>query len=286
MKLETVAFGWAIGAFWGCTALPVSTLVRGPVDDQCQAHGLKGCPELVDGAVAYLEGDKARAARKLRRAGALNSPEQLQQFAGALRRLGAASDAGKPLVEVAALLAEQQPVTPTPVVVAPAPVAAATTAPTIVVSPPIAERPRGPTPEQLALLALTAQDDPMRLVTESVGLASPTGMECEVAGSPAVCIRRKQGPLVVTDVVASEECAGRALLVAADTDTPAFGLLWALPARAPGVQGGRFAVGGGQWLFVAVKAPSKPQASDRGCFLTWSGFRPRFVPSPVKDPGF
>jgi hypothetical protein len=220
----------------------------------------------------------------LRRAGALNSPEQLQQFASALRRLGATSDAGKPLIHVAALLAEQQPVTPAPVVVPPAPVAATTA--TTVVGPLTAEKPRGPTPEQLALLALTAQDDPMRLITESVGLASPTGVECEVAGSPAVCLRRKQGPLVVTDVVASEECAGRALLIAADSDTPALGLLWALPAKAPGVQGGRFAVGGGQWLFVAVKSPSKPQASDRGCFLTWSGFRPRFVPSPVKDPGF
>ena len=84
--------------------------------------------------------------------------------------------------------------------------------------------------------------------------------------------------MIITDVVASEECGSRAFLVASESDTPAFGYLWMLPARAAGIHGAHFAVRGGQWVFVGVKPPTKPQPTDRACFVTWSGFVPRLVP--------
>jgi hypothetical protein len=136
--------------------------------------------------------------------------------------------------------------------------------------------------ERLALYALTAREDPARRFAETVETADAQGVPCQVSGSPATCLRRKQGPMTVTDVVASDECGGRVFLSATDSDTPTFGLLWTLPAR-PGIHGATFSVKGGQWLFVVVEPAAKPQAADRGCFVTWSGFQPRLVPGMSTD---
>lgn len=102
-------------------------------------------------------------------------------------------------------------------------------------------------------------------------------------GMPATCLRRKQGALMVTDVIASEDCGQRLFIAAADSDTAAFGFLWTRPARSRGIHGASFAVQGRQWLFVAVKPVAKPQPTDRGCFVTWSGFQPRLVPGLSND---
>jgi hypothetical protein len=286
--MRTIGFFLCLSA---CSALPVSSLIRSPIDSKCQSYGLKGCPELVDGAIAYVEGDKAGATRKLKGARALNTPEQLKQFAAALRTIGDESDSGKPLVEVAALLSGEVHATASISAGAlTAEPAEARQSASGALAKPEAEEPaeaqRGPTPGQLALFALTAEHDPMRLVAESVPVSDVPGADCQIAGQPATCLRRRQGPVVVTDVVASDECASRVFLLAADSDTPAFGFLWMLPARLPGIHGAQFAVGGGQWLFVGVRPAAKPQPSDRACFVTWSGFRPRLIPSPIKDPGF
>lgn len=99
--MRSVAF---LAALTACSALPASALIRAPADSKCQSYGLKGCPELVDGALAYVEGNKPLAVQKLEAARALNTPAQLKQFASALRTIGEASDSGQPLVEVAALL--------------------------------------------------------------------------------------------------------------------------------------------------------------------------------------
>ncbi len=58
---------WLLGLV-GCAVVPVSTLIRSPIDSKCQSYGLKGCPDLVDGAIAYAEGDKHLALKKLGRA--------------------------------------------------------------------------------------------------------------------------------------------------------------------------------------------------------------------------
>jgi hypothetical protein len=272
--------------------MPVSALIRSPIDSKCQSYGLKGCPELVDGAIAYAGGDKSLALQKLARARQLNTPAQLKQFAAALRAIGETvpPEAGKSLTEVAGLLSGEMSVSteastsalPANPYLGPG-ASPAAPAPTAPVARADEERRSGTDRLTLYTFALTARNDPMRLVSETVLVADAVGMECQIAGSPATCVRRRQGPVVVTDLVASEECGQRVSLVAADSDTPAFGFLWMLPARSSGAHGTTLSVGGGQWLFVAVKPPTKPQPTDRGCFVTWAGFQPRLVPGKELD---
>lgn len=282
--MRAVAFLVALTA---CSALPVSALIRAPVDSKCQSYGLRGCPELVDGAIAYVEGNKPLAIQKLDAARALNTPAQLKQFAAALRTIGEASDSGQPLVEVAALLSGEGQdakivVSDASHVAGPAqPPAPITTpsGPTAVAPAASADNGRRRSrSEEYVLLALTAPNDPMRQVTETVLVSDAAAATCQILGSAGTCARRRQGPVIVTDVVASEECGSRVYLLAAESDTPAFGYLWMLPTRPEGIHGGRFAVRGGEWVFVGVKPPIKPQPNDRACFVTWSGFVPRLVP--------
>lgn len=263
----------------GCSALPVSAAIRNPIDSKCQSYGLKGCSDLVDGAIAYTEGDKARGTEKLNSARAQNTPEQLRKFAASLHAIASATESARPLDEVATILAggASTAIAQPAVVVDPkreSEAAAATS---------VADEKRA-TAQRLAIYALTAHDDPSRRTTETVELSVSPGLPCQIAGSPALCGRRKQGPVTVTDVVASEECGQRAFLVAADSDTPSFGLVWMLPARTQGIHGANFTVKGGDWLFVAMKsAPKQTGAAERGCFLTWSGFQPRLAPPAPVD---
>jgi len=271
-----------------CSVVPVDTLIRSPVDSKCQSYGLKGCPEIVEGAVAYAGGDKPGAMVKLNEARAKNTPEQLAKFAEALREVANTTDAAKPLAEVASILT-----TPLESVPAAAETQGSASVKATPEQPPASHSAsvatqsehsgdRRSIAERLALYALTAREDPARRFAETVEVSDAPGVPCQVAGSPALCLRRKQGPMTVTDAVAAEECGTRVFLSAADSDTPAFGLLWTLPTR-PGVHGATFSLKGGQWLFVAVKPPAKPQATDRNCFLTWSGFQPRLVPALTSD---
>lgn len=273
-------------AVLGCSALPVSAAVRSPVDSRCQAMGLKGCPELVEGAVAYAEGHQRLAQQKLASAKQQNSPEDLARLAAALREVASRTEAARPLAEVAAILTSDEPSPPPSEPSAPSP--PPEVAPSALLASPIQPLPPRSSPteerkaiaERLALYALTAREDPTRRVTETIELADAPGTACQVAGSEAICLRRQKGPFVVTDVVTSEECGWRVSLAVSDSDAPAplFGFSWVVPARAQGVHGASFALRGGQWLYVAIKS-AKPSPTDRACFVTWSGYRPRLVPS-------
>src|SRR5688572_12260929 len=68
---------------FGCAA--GSMLVKVPVEQQCAGYGLRGCPELVDGVILYVDGDKPGAVHKLKEAAAKNSPEQIRPFAQAIK---------------------------------------------------------------------------------------------------------------------------------------------------------------------------------------------------------
>jgi hypothetical protein len=43
----------------GCGA--ATALIKAPVEQQCAGYGLKGCPDLVDGVLLYVDGDKIGA---------------------------------------------------------------------------------------------------------------------------------------------------------------------------------------------------------------------------------
>jgi hypothetical protein len=272
----------------GCGGLPVSALIRSPVDSKCQSYGLKGCPELVDGALAYAEGDKALGTQKLEAARALNSPAQLKQFAEALRVIGKSGpEAAAPLVSVADILAPPSGVATASIVVSdPVPTTAtALPSPTSAPVPGEISEHRGANADynvQLTMLALAAPVDPLRLFTSTLTVL-PAETNCEVAGAPATCSRRQEGPLIVTDVVASPACGERAFLLSAFSDTTGFGHAWVVPASMTGIHGARFMVKGGEWLHVGARPADKPSTAKGDCFVTWSGFRPRLVPTPARD---
>jgi hypothetical protein len=90
----------------GCGSVQV--VLKGPVSDRCVESGLKGCSAMVDGVIAYVEGDKADAEERLRRTAAQNAPDKVQQFAATLPALGdlpGAESYVAPIREVVDLLA-------------------------------------------------------------------------------------------------------------------------------------------------------------------------------------
>jgi len=266
----------------------MSALLKSPIDQKCQAYGLRGCPELVDGAIAYAEGDKNGALEKLEAARKANTPAQLQQFAGALKSLGSLSpEAAAPLLDVAEILS---PSARTSVATSAAVRVVFSTEGVAQHANPLetgeavdvgkvgepAEGSAGVTATEPALLALSASVDPMRLVTETMMVEGDTP-NCHLLGVPAMCSKRREGPLVVTDIVASSACKDRVFLMATSSDSPGFGYLWIVPSQYPGIHAARFATRGGEWLFVGARAAEKPSGTEAPCFVTWAGFRPRFV---------
>ena len=131
-----------------------------------------------------------------------------------------------------------------------------------------------------ALYALTAPADPTRTETESVlfGLIS-TSATCPVAGMTGLCVARRSGPLVVTDILAVSGCPGRLFIGSSFSDNAAMGFHWFAEATPDGLTGARLFIGGGEWLQVVYVPNPKADPGDPRCAITWSGFRPRIVPA-------
>lgn len=95
---------FALSACGGAAQLVLKT----PAVDKCESAALKGCPELVDGVLLYIESDdKNEAIARIKKGAAKNSPEQLRQFASSLRdltKISGASSFAAPIDEVTALL--------------------------------------------------------------------------------------------------------------------------------------------------------------------------------------
>lgn len=272
----------------GCAA--GSMMVKGPVQQQCAGYGLQGCPELVDGVVLYLDGEKAAARLKLKQALAQNSPAQIRPFAKVLKDT-VPGQAGAELAEIlsgeiAVVLATTPSASGIPAA-APAAVDGSPASPVLasVATPHAGKTEADDTAEprrsavhgvEPVLLALAASVDPSRLMTESITpLRDAARYECEVLGKPSVCARRQAGPVVVTDVVAAAGCTAELYVGAAE---PGGTLRWAFPITAAGTHGAHFFVRGDEQLTVAVRGGTLTQAGDVRCAAVWSGFRPRIVP--------
>jgi OOP family OmpA-OmpF porin len=103
----------------GCGAAQISVGATGalkpPIADRCTGAGLLGCPDIVDGAMVYLGGDKPRGKDTMVRAAGQNSPEKVKSFAVSIRQIpvntipGASNYAGV-IMEIADILAGIQPV--------------------------------------------------------------------------------------------------------------------------------------------------------------------------------
>jgi hypothetical protein len=93
---------------WACGG-GISMVLKSPVESKCGGAGLKGCPELTDGVLLYVEGKEPEGKDKLIKGAAENAPEKVQEFAKQLKLLkdvpGVASHMKK-VLEVADILAK------------------------------------------------------------------------------------------------------------------------------------------------------------------------------------
>lgn len=275
---------WASVA--GCAA--GSMMVKGPVRQKCTGYGLQGCPELVDGVVLYLDGQKSEARAKLKLAVAKNSPQQIRPFASVLKET-VPGEAGAEIAEILTGEIQVALASPTPAddALPAVPPRVSSPAPSALASIPAAhdtDEEEG-APERVrsvvngsepVLLALAASVDPSRMLTESVTpLRDASRHECEVLGKPSVCVRRQAGPMILTDVIAPAGCTLELYVGAADLGGK---LRWAFPVTPAGTHGAHFFVRGDEQLTVAVRGGTVTQAGDVRCAAVWSGFRPRIVP--------
>lgn len=264
--LVTIAFAVA-----GCGAAQLA--MKGPITNQCSSSGLKGCPDLTDGVMEYIGGDKAVAEQKLRAAAAANSPEKLRMFARALDPIGSSigGDAGAALKSVAAIL------DPT---LDDAPTAKASGEPTTAAgkrSPGGTDRDGGRT----AVAALATRPASPTVVVEELRAGTerlatdPRAATCGgIFGSDPKCARVRVfvGPLVVTNAYTSGGCPDELFLIAGRLEKPHWILLD--PAGAAMNVSGQFILEDGEELFAGVRASAGTPKDDVKCSITWSGFRP------------
>lgn len=259
----------------GCGAAQLA--MKGPIADQCSSAGLKGCPELTDGVMEYMGGDRALAEKKLRAAAAKNSPDQLRVFASALGPIGSGigGDIGTAIKGVAAILLEGETAD------APAVKASGTAGTTAS---------HRPTASIGAAQPGGQAQPPPNVVVEELRAGSerpasdPRAATCGgVFGSDSRCgrVRVFVGPLVVTNAYTSGGCPDELFLSAGRLEKPHW-ILLNLPGAAMNVAG-QFILEDGEELFVGVRATAAAPKDDVKCAITWSGFRP--VSVQAKKPG-
>jgi len=264
-----------------------SLVLKQPVSKACGKAGLRGCEPLSEGVILYVEGDKAQATKRLERAAADNSPEQLRAFADALlalEKIPGASQYTGPLVEVAKILTagsadaarsgtgagpgaegitgdsgntldNEYPTTSSPDV---APAARAAT-----------------------VYALTADSDPSRLAGGTLRPASNrTSQPCESRAPDGWrCFELARGPFVVTDLRSTGTC--KVFAGAGGPFDKLENLRWVLHAPFD-IHGSRLTADTGEKLFIAVEGAAVPDEKnpykvlDKGpeCTVLWAGFYP------------
>jgi len=126
-----------------------------------------------------------------------------------------------------------------------------------------------------ATRALSATADFGRLTTETVDLSvANTRTPCTVAGQAALCVRSREGVIIITDVISGRSCPDRVFVGATLSDSVAFGFRWQFEASTNALTGARLSIGSGERLQVAVIPGPKGPSNSPDCFVTWSGFRP------------
>jgi len=62
-------------------------VLKPPIEEQFNKAGIQGCPEVVAGALVYIDGDKPGGKDRMLRGAAQNAPDKVKQFAKAIREL-------------------------------------------------------------------------------------------------------------------------------------------------------------------------------------------------------
>jgi hypothetical protein len=270
-KISATALVASSLAISGCGAAQLA--MKGPISNQCASTGLKGCPDLTDGVMEYVGGDKGLAEKKLRAAAAANSPEQLRVFASALEPIGSSigGDAGAAMKAVAAILRNDTAGE------APAEKASASTAS----GGRRASATAGGRSTSSGSAAPSPQSPPPNVVVEELRAGTerpatdPRAAICGgIFGADPKCgrVRVFVGPLVVTNAYTSGGCADELFLTAGRLEKPHWILL--NPAGAAMNVSGQFILEDGEELFAGVRASAATPKDDVKCAITWSGFRP------------
>jgi hypothetical protein len=94
-----------------CACGGASVVLKSPVESKCGSTGLKGCPELTDGVLLYVDGKEEEGKVKLEHGAAENAPAKLRKFARqikALKKIPGAEQYTKTLVKIAEILASSK----------------------------------------------------------------------------------------------------------------------------------------------------------------------------------
>jgi hypothetical protein len=256
------------------SACGAGAMLKGPIAGQCQSMGLKGCPDLADGVVLYIEGDQKKAEEKLIAAAGANTPDQILQFACVLKAINMIPGADsfmQPILKVVDLL-EKSKKGEAKAEGEPGASATAGTTGNAAETPARRSCPRFPA----EIVVTTAATDPTQI---RAGTTSPLddqdGVDCKrlVPGATGRCVLATPGPLVVTDLVGTAECT---VFVASAAKPPDTGPPDWLLASPQSIHGARLLVGPNRWLVVGA-APSRVNTH---CSLVWAGFVP-YGPEPA-----
>lgn len=227
------------GALW--------MILKQPVVDQCQGAGLRGCDQLTDGVLAYVDGDEATGRAKLVAGAAQNNPEEVRKFAEmltTLRDLPGMSEQMGPIGEVAAILAGDIPADIAPGGAALGAKSAARPAdpggsPGLATSPAVADK---------------------RLLAHTTSLDDDRRRTCRDHASESTTCVVHAGAVVVTDVVFDGPCEGA--------------FAGALPRAVLATSSARWVlrkqVGGGTWPVDADEVFVVGGADGTRCDISWA----------------
>jgi outer membrane protein OmpA-like peptidoglycan-associated protein len=65
----------------------VQVVLKPPIEERCNKAGIQGCPEVVEGAIVYIQGDKPKGKDQMLRGVAQNAPEKVKEFAKQIKEL-------------------------------------------------------------------------------------------------------------------------------------------------------------------------------------------------------
>jgi hypothetical protein len=264
---------WLLIASLGCVGCG-SAMLKPPISEGCKSSGLKGCDDITDGVIAFVDGDQQKGTVAIAKGAAANAPGELQAFITVLRNLEkipGTSSFMKPIMEVVAILEAkvEEGGGPPGATSAGESGGAAEAQRTTVAAPTIT------LPDRLTIV--TAAHDLDNLVSGTVTPSKhPHIRDCgellPYGEGNARCLRLRKGPFVVTDLSSTPSC--KLFVAAGDPDD---GADWIL-SDGLNVHGARLVVKEGRRVVVGVL-----RGEDENCSLTYGGFRPYVARSDAEE---
>jgi hypothetical protein len=305
---EAMTRGQMVSAFTVLFALQLEgcggamqIVLKPPVTEKCESTGLKGCEELTDGVLLYVEGKKDEARVKIRAGVGANTPGDVKTFARGLKlviSLPGISSYAAPIREVVDILADEADALPK-------------TTPEKTVSKAGPKTKTTSEPKEVVASAEDYETKPTKTYRTSTIVPSAKGAACaafayvgvadhlvvdgsKAASAPAaaVCANVTSGPFVITDIQIGPGCPNELFVLAGDREKPRWFVI--SPAGTlTSIHGAAFVLKEDEHLVVGARAtPPPPPApspkliaapkkaespaeptfvKDVECAITWAG---------------